>query len=191
MMKYIFCVIALLIQPLFAWYVYHRQDKTKAALKMPMIYYSGVYLVVQIVVFWKICLKIPEDYQNYAYLIQGGLLAVFIVFELILFGSNKYIEDVESREQASIRDFKGLIEEIEICGVGIDDPDKQKSIESLAEKMRYSDPVSSQEVAQENQKIHELISELSASMELDSFQKKCIEIEKQLEIRKIKNVRRK
>ena len=190
-MKYIFCVIALLIQPIFAWYVYHRQDKSKAALKMPMIYYSGVYLVVQLVVFWKVCMKIPEDYQNYAYLIQGALLAVFIIFELILFGSNKYIEDVDSREQDSIRDFKGLIEELEICGVGIADPNKQKCLEALQEKMRYADPVSCQEVAQENQKIHELISELSDDMEPDSFHKKCKEIEKQLEIRNIKNARRK
>ena len=40
MMKYIFCIIALLIQPVFSWYVYHKQDKKKAALKMPMLYYS-------------------------------------------------------------------------------------------------------------------------------------------------------
>lgn len=33
MMKYIFCIIALLIQPVFSWYVYHKQDKKKAALR--------------------------------------------------------------------------------------------------------------------------------------------------------------
>ena len=46
MMKYIFCIIALLIQPVFSWYVYHKQDKKKAALKMPMLYYSVAYMVV-------------------------------------------------------------------------------------------------------------------------------------------------
>ena len=45
MMKYIFCIIALLIQPVFSWYVYHKQDKKKAALKMPMLYYSVAYMV--------------------------------------------------------------------------------------------------------------------------------------------------
>ena len=48
MMKYIFCIIALLIQPVFSWYVYHKQDKKKAALKMPMLYYSVAYMVVQL-----------------------------------------------------------------------------------------------------------------------------------------------
>ena len=60
MMKYIFCIIALLIQPVFSWYVYHKQDKKKAALKMPMLYYSVAYMVVQLYVFFKFCLKFPE-----------------------------------------------------------------------------------------------------------------------------------
>ena len=51
MMKYIFCIIALLIQPVFSWYVYHKQDKKKAALKMPMLYYSVAYMVVQYMYF--------------------------------------------------------------------------------------------------------------------------------------------
>lgn len=37
MTRYIFCVIAVLVQPLFVWYVYHKQDKREAALKIPMI----------------------------------------------------------------------------------------------------------------------------------------------------------
>lgn len=51
MMKYIFCIIALLVQPVFSWYVYHKQDKKKAALKMPMLYYSVAYMIVQLYVF--------------------------------------------------------------------------------------------------------------------------------------------
>lgn len=190
-MKYIFCGIALLIQPIFAWYVYHRQDKTRAAMKMPMIYFSGVYLVAQFTVFWKICRRIPPDYEKYAYLIQGALLVGFIILQLVLFGSNKYIEDVEAREQESIREFKKLIENMEICNALIHNPDKKKCVEDLLEKMRYADPVSSEEVAEENEKICKLIAELSDEMEMDLFQNKCSEIEKQLEIRKIKNIRRK
>ncbi len=47
MTRYIFCVIAVLVQPLFVWYVYHKQDKREAALKIPMIGCSVLYLVVQ------------------------------------------------------------------------------------------------------------------------------------------------
>ena len=45
MFKYIFCLIAILMQPIFAFLVFHKQEKQKAALKMPLVYLSGVYLV--------------------------------------------------------------------------------------------------------------------------------------------------
>jgi hypothetical protein len=188
-MKYIFCIIAVIIQPFFSWYVYHKQDKRQAALKMPLLYYSVAYLIVQFYVFFKFCLKIPEDYQMYSYLIQAAILAVFIILEFALFGSNRYIQDVDNREQASIRDFKGLIQELEICGVGVTDPVNQQQLRALLDKMRYSDPVSSSAVEQENNNIHELIGQLSTITEHSEFAGKCNEISKQLDIRKIKNVK--
>lgn len=47
----------------------------------------------------KYCMKIPKDYQMVSYLIQMGILIIFIVLEIVLFGSNKYIKDVEVKEQ--------------------------------------------------------------------------------------------
>ena len=67
--------------------------------------------------------------------------------------------------------------------------ENKKYIDKLYEKMRYSDPVSSPEVAQENEKIHELIAELTGITESSQFEAKCLEIEKQLDIRKIKNTK--
>ena len=64
MTRYIFCVIAVLVQPLFVWYVYHKQDKREAALKIPMIGCSVLYLVVQIYAFFKLCIKIPGKYVS-------------------------------------------------------------------------------------------------------------------------------
>ena len=156
MTRYIFCVIAVLVQPLFVWYVYHKQDKREAALKIPMIGCSVLYLVVQVYAFFKLCIKIPGKYGIFSYLIQAVILAVFIALELALSGSNKYIKRVQENEQNSIRD---------------------------------SDPVSSPEVAQENEKINELIAELPGITESSQFEAKCLEIEKQLDIRKIKNTK--
>lgn len=186
-MKYIFCILALIIQPAFVWYVYHKQDKRDAASKMPMIYFSGVYLAVQLYVFFKYCMKIPEDYQRYSYLIQGAILAVFIILELSLFGSNKYISDIQKKEQDSIGDFKNLIKELEICKLNVTEPNNMKCIDEIYEKMKYADPVSSVEVAQENEKIHQLIEELSDITDCKQFASKCKEIEKQLDIRALKN----
>ena len=186
-MKYIFCISALLIQPVSAWYIYRKQDKRKAALKMPMLYYSAVYLIVQFFVFVKFCMKFPENYQIYSYLIQAAILIAFIVLELVLFKSNQYIEEVDTKEQNSIRDFKSLIQELEICRVGVEDEENLKRLNALLDKMKYSDPVSSPAVEQENNRMHDLIGELSNTTDHELFQQKCDAIAKQLEIRKIKN----
>ena len=188
-MKYIFCIIALIVQPLSAWNVYHKQDKRKAALKMPMLYFSGVYLLIQFFVFIKFCMKIPESFEVFSYIIQAVILIVFVMLELSLFGSNQYIENIQQKEQSSIREFKGLIRELEICRLSVEDSVNQQHIDRLIEKMRYADPVSSPVVAYENEKIHELIEELSGITEQELFTRKCNEIAKQLEIRRIKNVK--
>ena len=83
--------------------------RKKAALKMPMLYYSVAYMVVQLYVFFKFCSKFPERYSIYSYLIQAAILLGFVIFEMILWGSNKYIEDVDNKEKQSIQDFKELI----------------------------------------------------------------------------------
>lgn len=188
-MKYIFLIIALLMQPIFSWYVYHKQEAYKSALKVPMLFYSGIYLVVQIYVFIKFCSKFPEEYNMYSYLIQAGLLIVFLFIEFLLFVSNQYIQGIGKKEQDSIRDFKKLIQELEICRIRVTDADNQKRLNELIEIMKYSDPVSSQNVAVENQKIYELIVEIADITEKELFAKKCDEIEHLLKIRKIKNTK--
>ena len=160
MTRYIFCVIAVLVQPLFVWYVYHKQDKREAALKIPMIGCSVLYLVVQVYAFFKLCIKIPGKYGIFSYLIQAVILAVFIALELALSGSNKYIKRVQENEQNSIRDFKNLIKELEICRLDVSE-----------------------------EKINELIAELPGITESSQFEAKCLEIEKQLDIRKMKNTK--
>ena len=74
MTRYIFCVIAVLVQPLFVWYVYHKHDKREAALKIPMIGCSVLYLVVQVYAFFKLCIKIPGKYGIFSYLVQAVIL---------------------------------------------------------------------------------------------------------------------
>jgi hypothetical protein len=188
-MKYIFCIIAVLLQPVVSWYVYHRQDKRQAALKLPMLFYSAVYLVVQFYVFFKFCIRLRGNMQSFSYLIQAAILLVFVLLELVLFGSNRYIQGVQDREQASIGNFKALIQELEICRVNVTDPENRQQIDRLLDKMRYADPVSSPAVEQENYRIHELIGELSAITGQEMFARKCEEISRQLDIRKIKNVK--
>ena len=182
-MKYIFFIIAILIQPIFAYSVYHKQDKNQAALKVPMMAYSAVYLVVQFYVYFKYLIKFPEDYQNYSYLIQGGILAVFIVIELLFFSSNKYINRIDAEKKEKISDFRAIRQlfEIEYSQIG----DHTNLLQDIADQLRYANPVSYSETFAEDEKLKELINGLSA-LSSEDMENRLREISKTLKIRKIK-----
>lgn len=188
-MKYIFCIIALLIQPVFSYVLYRKQDKRQAALKMPMEYATGAYLVIQLYVFWKYCMKVPKELQMYSFLAQGGILAVFLIIECAFLFSNRYINAVEKKEQDSIADFKRILQELEVKKVLIKDTSKVKLLDDVYDKMRYADPVSSPDVASENRALMELVQQLNDGTEMPEFEKQCTQILDLLEIRKIKNTK--
>ena len=78
-----------------------------------------------------------------------------------MWGSNKYIEDVDNKEKQSIQDFKELIKDLEICRVNVQDTANKANIHKLYERMRYENPVSSPKVIEENLRIKGLIAELA------------------------------
>lgn len=190
MEKYIFCIIALLIQPLFIYVVYSRkQKKSDAALKMPLLYFSVAYLVVQCYVFWKYCLKLEGDLEIYSYLIQAGILVVFLILELFLILHNSHIKRIDKQEAESVSDFKALMEQLEIKKILFNDTEKQKELDKVLENMRYQDPVSSKEVLEINRQIEVLISGITEEMEIETISSICDKITKLLEVRKIKNTK--
>ena len=98
-MKFLFCGIALVIQPFFFYVVYRKQEKEEAALKMPMVYFSVFYLVAQMYVFVKYCLRLQGEYEKYSYLIQSVILILFVLAESALLFGNKYIKRVDKEEK--------------------------------------------------------------------------------------------
>lgn len=190
MEKYIFCIIALLIQPLFIYVVCSRkQKKSDAALKMPLLYFSVAYLVVQCYVFWKYCLKLEGDLEIYSYLIQAGILVVFLILELFLILHNSHIKRIDKQEAESVADFKVLMEQLEIKKILFNDTEKQKELDKVLEKMRYQDPVSSKEVQEINKQIEVQIKGITEEMEIEKISSICNTIIKLLEVRKIKNTK--
>lgn len=190
MEKYIFCIIALLVQPLFVYVVYiKKQNKSEAALKMPLLYFSGAYLVVQIYMFFKYCLKLKGDLEIYAYLIQTGILLVFIILELFLILHNSHIKRIDKQEAESVADFKALMEQLETKIILFDDAEKQKEFSRVLEVMRYQDPVSSKEVMEINNQISILLKGITEEMDIDNVSSICNKIIKLLDVRKVKNTK--
>lgn len=190
MEKFIFCIIALSIQPLFVYMVYLReQKKNDAALKMPLLYFSGVYFVVQIYVFIKYCLKLKGDFEIYSYLIQAGILVVFIIMEILLVLHNRYIKRVDKQEGESVAEFKALIKQLEVKKMLFDNVEKQQEVNKVLEIMRYQDPVSCKDVVEINNQMGALINGITEEMDIEKVSSRCNKIIKLLDVRKIKNTK--
>lgn len=189
-MRFIFCIIAVLIQFLFLIYVYGKQDKNKAALKVPLLFTSVLYMIVQFYVFFKYCLRFPDKFEYLSYLLQGAVLIIFILLEIVLLLSNRYIKRIENQEQNSVNDFNDMLQKPEVLRVEMRDEEKIGILDSMLDKMRYMDPVSTDRVQDENRKIKEIIQSISAAESIEALESKCRDINELLEIRKIKNTRR-
>ncbi|MCR4589999.1 MAG: hypothetical protein K5668_04205 [Lachnospiraceae bacterium] len=184
-MKYIFLIIAVLLQLIFAFYVYHKQDKDQAAMKVPMLCFCGVYVFVQFYVFFKYLIRLPESMQKYSYLIQGAILVVFIIAELLLFSSNRYIKRIDAEKKERLSDFKKIRQLFDIEFSQMEPEMHTDALKEVSELIRYANPVSHGETSEEDRKLEELTSGLSdlSVPELDS---RCAQIKKVLNIRKIK-----
>lgn len=187
MMKYIFCVIALLIQPVFSFVVYRKQNKDEAALKMPLVYFSGVYLVVQLFVFIKYLRHFTGDAQKYAYLIQAGILIVFLVLEFIILSSNIYIKWVDKQEKESVSSYKQILDAVQIELVMVTDEQKKDKLNKLYDFMRTQNPVTHEAAQMETEAIKNAISGISSIHDEQEFDTKCEQIRKLVQIRTIKN----
>lgn len=185
-MKFIFCIIALLVQPVFSYVVYRKQDKRQAALQMPLLGMSALYLIIQFFVFFKYCIKFPKALQGYSYLIQGGILLIFLLVEFAFLYASRYINTIEKQEQDSIRDFKDILQALEVKRVLIKDAERAELLNGIYDKMRYADAVSSSSVAVENKALMELVQHLSTNIELSDFEERCTQILELLEVRNIK-----
>lgn len=184
-MKYIFLIVAILIQFFFTYNVYRKQDKNQAALKVPMMVFSGIYVVVQFYVFFKYLIRFPESMQKYSYLIQGIILAVFLVVELVLFSSNKYINRIDTEKKERISDFKKIRQLFEIEYSQMNSGMHTDALKEISDLIRFANPVSYGETYEEDKKLEELINGISG-LSLPELDSRCTEIKKVLNIRKIK-----
>lgn len=188
LLKYAFCIIAVLVQVVAGFLILRERDKEKAALRMPMVYIGGVYLVIQFFVYFKYCRYLPE---RYAVLLQGALLVLFIIIEVGLSGSNSYIRRVDSQMKESTEGFREILQSLNIKRVEFNGLAAQGYLDALYEKMKFSDPTGGSETNREDKRLSELIRSMDTGMSVEKIKTRCAEAEKVLAIRNQKNKVRK
>ena len=181
---YIFTVVALAAQIVLWKRTFGHKELKSKFLGFPIVHIGIVYLVVQIVVLFIFVFaeKLPA---------WSALAAIAAIFMISADVGRTEIERVEQKVQGKVFYIKNLQVDIEILASAEKDTKTKEQLEQLAEKVRFSDPMSNEKLAVLEDKISLAVENLKSSdnkmkiieelnLLLDERNRKC-KILKQLE----------
>ena len=186
-MKYIFCIIAVVLT-LATWiYVFSIKDKNKAMLKVLYVASSVIYLVAQFFVFIKIGRRSWGFLDKYSYLVQVICLFAYILVILISTLVDKYIMSIQRKEERSISTFVQIRQGIEESIVLAKHDEVKNRLMKLSDSVRYMNPVC-HGAEKEEAEILQLIQNLKQySFNEEALCQICDDIEQLLKMREIHN----
>lgn len=135
-----FTLIAFILQFVLMYYLNRKLDSTKIA-NFSVFFVADVYLFFQIIL--SIIFNIVFFNITLAIIVQLLFLAITIIVELLLIQTKDYIDEVEVKKENQIKFQKNALKKVEIL--------KQKypnckELENLYETVRFSNPMSNNEV---------------------------------------------
>ncbi|MGI6724600.1 MAG: hypothetical protein ACOX62_00085 [Christensenellales bacterium] len=180
---YVFTVAAFAAQ-IFIW----NKALSKEALKskflgLPVVHIGIVYAIVQTVAF-AVLLFVPTLPAWSAIVVCSVIAGVSAVYMISADAGRNEIERVEAKVQKKVFYIRELQADVELIAAAEADTDIKAALTQLAEKIRFSDPMSNEQLADLENKIStkvlelktatnkvELITELTSL--LDERNKKC------------------
>ena len=159
---YTFTCVAFAAQ-IIIWKIGFKDKALKSKfLGIPIIRVGFIYLVLQLIalaVFFVIP-KAPEWIVVIVCILILGISSVCMISSEV--GRN-IIENTEKKVNAKVSYIREIQVDIEMCAERETDPEIKNQLLDLAEKVRYSDPMSSESLATIENKIVNKISELDTS----------------------------
>ena len=140
----------------------NNQNLTSRFYKIPVLTVCNIYLIVQVILFliFKISPSIPSWITITMNLI---LMAASIIGFITLGGATEYVTDVDKKVQSKVSYIRNLHVEAELLSKDISNADIKKMVEEVAEKIRFSDPMSDDTLWELEQQITENISAMKRS----------------------------
>lgn len=139
---YGFTVLSFAIQ-LFMWIVFFEKnpDATSRFYRMPILSVCNRYMSFQIIAFlvFKFFSTIPIWV---AVVVNIIILVVALIGFITLSDAADYIAYVDAKVKTKVSFIKNLQAEVELLIDDVEDADTKKILEELAEKIRFSDPMS-------------------------------------------------
>lgn len=156
---YCFSNLAVIISGLVILGALDKQSIERKIKGMPIVYIARTYLIIQLIMGF-VEIFYPLNYR-YSILINTIIFALTIIgFAIINAGKNE-IQRVEEKVKEKVFFIKELQSEVELFANKISDETTKKEVESLAETIRFSDPMSHSQLAtienQINTKVQKLV----------------------------------
>lgn len=181
---YFFTTIAIVAQIVSWKNAFEKEDTLKSKfLGLPIAYIGIVYLVAQIVAF-AVFTAVPTLPIWSAIVVCGAILAFSVIFMVAGEAGRGEIERVEEKVQKKVSFIKELQADVELLADAETDTSTKAALHQLAEKIRFSDPMSSEQLVDLESKICDKAAELKITMSrmeiiteinllLDERNKKC------------------
>lgn len=159
---YIFTVVALAAQIVLWKRTFGYKELKSKFLGFPIVHIGIVYLIVQIAVLF--VFVFAEKLPAWSALVTCTVIAAMAaIFMLTADVGRTEIEKVEQKVQGKVFYIKNLQVDIEIFASAEKDAKTKKALEQLAEKIRFSDPMSNEQLAPLEERIAIAVESLKSS----------------------------
>ena len=155
---YIFTLVAILGQI----YVWKQGNQKSKFLGLSTLYVGSIYLVAQIVVF-AIFKAVPTLPTWSAVVICCVILGIAIISILSVQSAQTEIERVENKVNTKVSYIRNMQTEVEMLAEIETNPEVKEKLKELAEKIRFSDPMSSEKLQALENNITEEIKAIGCS----------------------------
>lgn len=160
---YIFTVIAFVVQIAIWKQAFGKEDTLKSKfLGFPVVHIGIVYLIIHVVAL-AVFTAVPTLPAWSAIVACAVILGVSAVCMIVGEVGRNEIERVETKVQRKVSFIKELQSDVELLADIETDTDTKTALQQLAEKIRFSDPMSNDALAEIEKVITDKVSELKTA----------------------------
>lgn len=160
---YVFTVVAFALQiPIWNKALGRKEPLKSKFLGIPTVYVSVVYLILQIIAF-AVFMAVPTLPAWAAIVVCSIILGLSAVCMISAEIGVSEISRVEEKVKAKTFFIKSLQADVELLADGETDGETKALLKELAEKIRYSDPISHAELAEIESAISSKVAELKTA----------------------------
>ncbi len=166
---YAFTIIAFLLQLLIWRAVFGKADKMKSKfLGFPIIYIGLVYFAFQIIAFI-LLIAIPGCSPWIAAIVCASILCLSIVCLISADAGKQEIQRIETKVKEKTQFIMLLQNDIETLANTENDPKIKQALKQLAERVRFSDPMSGDQLTTIESLISEKVSQFQSSTDKEAL----------------------